>query len=177
MRHYRLTNQEAAGTGFTDQFVIEASELNAAGTSQAFVLKTLGAAGKYAIVDDVAVIRVDEAFAGTAGANLKAELGHNALNGSGSADPNYWVDQSDIKATAGTLYGSVSVAEDVATPRVTTLNGTVAGAAVTEIDCTITTSGAGAANFSTTTASHTGKISIFMRIVMTDDLGTQRSQS
>ena len=177
MRHYRLTNQESAGSGFTDQFVIEASELNAAAQTQAFVLTTLGAAGKYAIVDDVAVIRVDEAFAGTAGANLKAELGHNVLNGSGNADPNYWVDQSDIKsATAGTLYGSVAVAEDVATPRVSTMNGTVAGAAVTEIDCTITTSGAGAANFSTTTASHTGKISIFMRIVMTDDLG-QRSQS
>jgi len=175
MRHYRLTNQERAGSGFTDQFVIDGKELDAVATTQSITLLTLGATGNQAIVDDFAVIRVDEAIGGTAGATLKAELGHNVANGSGSADPNYWVGQKNVKTgvIAGTVYGPETTAAGDANRFATTLDANVAGSATTVIDCTITTAGSGAANFSTTT--NTGQISIFMRIVKTNDMGYDQS--
>ena len=162
MRHYRLTNQERAGSGFTDQFVIEGKELEDAQLYQSFTLITL----TNAVVDPLVVVRVDEGITGTAGAALTVQVGHNKLNGAGSVDPNYWVDVATVLAATGlngTLYGPVGAAQ----------SGVVS--ASTEVDCTITTSGSGAANFSTTTATNAGQISVFMRIIQGSDLGYDQS--
>ena len=156
MRHYVLTNQERAASGFTDQFVIEGSELTGAVQTLSIPLVTL----TNALVDPQAVIRVDEGITGTVGATLKAEVGHDKINGAGSVDPNYFIDQTTVKSATGidgTLIGPVG-----------------AGAAVvvtssTVIDCTITTAGAGVQNFGT--ATKTGQISVFMKIIRGGDLG------
>jgi len=164
MRHYRLTNQERAGSGFTDQFVIEGKELVGAVQTLSFPLITLTGA----VVDPFVVIRVDEGIAGTAGATLKAEVGHDKLNGAGSVDPNHWVDATTVKAATGingTLIGPVGGSGATNLPVVVSSS--------TVVDCTITTAGSGVANFDTTT--NTGQISIFMRIVQSDDLGYDQS--
>ena len=159
MRHYRLTNQERAATGFTDQFVIDGSELTEAATTQTINLTTLTSA----FVDDCVVVRLDEKFvSGTSGPSgtVKVEVGN-------SGDADYFVSMTgDLVAGAvGLLHGPVALAESV-TNRVGTVisSSTVLTAKFTSQTGT----------FASTTE-HKGKISIFMRIVQSSDLEYDQS--
>tara|TARA_R100000808_G_scaffold1169_2_gene5511 strand:- start:6218 stop:6673 length:456 start_codon:yes stop_codon:yes gene_type:complete len=151
MRHYRLTNQERAGSGFTDQFVIEGKELTAAAATQTIALTT----ETNAIVDDVVVVRLDEKITGPAG-TVKVEIGT-------TADPNYHCTLSaDLKAAAaGALTGSVSTS----TRAVTVISSSTA------INAKFTEGGSN--QFDATT--NAGQVSVFMRIVRSSDLGYDQS--
>ena len=154
MRHYRLTNQERAGSGFTDQFVIDGKELTAVNTVQTINLVTLTSA----LVDDLVVVRLDEKFTGPAG-TLKLEVGT-------SGDPNYHVaTTADLKAGAvGLLHGTATTAAAVANRYGTIISSST-------VNAVKFTSSSG--NLSVTT--NTGQVSIFMRIVQSDDLGYDQS--
>ena len=159
MRHYRLTNQERAGSGFTDQFVIDGKELSAAATTQTIDLATLTSA----FVDDGVVVRLDAKFAaGTSGpaGNVKIEVGTNG-------DIDYFVAQSgDLVAGAvGLLHGPVALGEGVANRYGTVISSS------TILQAKFTSS---SGTFASTTG-NTGQFSIFMRIVQSDDLGYDQS--
>jgi hypothetical protein len=154
MRHYRLTNQERAGSGFTDQFVIDGKELTEAATTQTINLVTLTSA----LVDDLVVVRLDEKFTGPSG-TLKLEVGT-------SGDPDYHVAiTADLKAGAvGLLHGTATTAAGVANRY-----GTIISSSTVNVVKFTSSSG----NLSATT--NTGQVSIFMRIVQSDDLGYDQS--
>tara|TARA_R100000900_G_scaffold50100_2_gene40184 strand:+ start:3834 stop:4286 length:453 start_codon:yes stop_codon:yes gene_type:complete len=145
MRHYKLTNQERAASGFTDQFVIDGSELTAAATTQTIALTTLTSA----VVDDLVVVRLDEKLTG-GGGTIKVEIGT-------AADPDYNVAiTADLKAGAvGLLHKSADTANRCGTVYSTS----------TAINAKFTSS---SGNFSATT--QTGQVSVFMRIINSDDL-------
>ena len=144
MRHYVLTNQERAASGFTDQFVIEGSELTAGATTQTIALTTETSA----LVDDVVVVRLDEVITGPTG-TVKIQVGNT--------DVDYHVELSgDLKAAAkGSLTTSVSTATRAAT----------AITSSTAINAKFTS---GSGSFSATT--NGGQVSIFMKIVRSSDL-------
>jgi uncharacterized protein YhdP len=154
MRHYRLTNQERAGSGFTDQFVIDGKELTAAAVTQTINLVTL----TNTFVDDIVLVRLDEKIAGPAG-TVKIEVGDDG-------DPNYHVAlTSDLVAgTVGYLWGPATTAAGSANRYGTTIGSS------TVMQAKLTSS---SGNFSATTNS--GQLSIFMRIVQSDDLGYDQS--
>ena len=94
MRHYRLTNQERAATGFTDAYALDHKDLTAtSGTTQTIVLETLGA-NQNILYSDAALI-VNEAFSGDGVTNCQVKVGHDALNG-GSADDDYFISNSAV---------------------------------------------------------------------------------
>ena len=146
MRHYRLTNQERAKLGFTDQFIIEGKELTAAAQTQTIALTT----ETNAVVDDLVVVRLDEKITGPAG-TVKVEVGT-------AGDPDYHVALSaDLKAAAvGALEGTAATA---------TRCGTVISSS-TAINAKFAS---GTGNFSATT--NAGQVSVFMRIIRSGDLG------
>jgi len=159
MRHYRLTNQERAGSGFTDQFVIDGKELDAAQVTQTINLATLTSA----FVDDGVVVRLDAKFAaGTSGpvTTVKVEIGKDA-------DPDYFVaSTADLVAGAvGLLHGPVALANTVANRYGTV----VSSSSVLKAKFT-----SASGTFASTTE-NTGQFSIFMRIVQSDDLGYDQS--
>ena len=154
MRHYRLTNQERAGSGFTDQFVIDGKELTAAAVTQTINLVTLA----NTFVDDIVLVRLDEKFAGPAG-TVKIEVGDDG-------DDNYHVALSSdlVAGTVGYLWGPATTASGVANRYGTTIGSS------TVLQAKFTSS---SGNFSVTT--NAGQLSIFMRIVTTNDLGYDQS--
>jgi len=154
MRHYRLTNQERAGLGFTDQFVIDGKDLTAVATTATINLATVTSA----FIDDVVVVRLDEKVAGPAG-TVKIEVGNDG-------DDNYHVSLSaDLVAGAvGLLHGPATT-----TSGTTNRFGTIKSSS-TILQAKFTSS---SGNFSATT--NTGQVSIFMRIVQADDLGYDQS--
>jgi len=155
MRHYRLTNQERAAHGFTDQFVIDGSELTAGAATQTIALTT----ENNVLVDDVVLVRLDSKITGPAG-NVKVEVGT-------TADPDYHVALSaDLKAGAvGLLHGPATTAQGSANRFGTLLSSSTA------INAKFTEGGSN--NFSATT--NGGQVSIFLRIVRDGDLQYDQS--
>jgi hypothetical protein len=158
MRVYRLTNQERAGLDFTHQFVIEGKELTDADTSQTFDLLTIT---ESTAVDNVVIVRVDERIGGPT-ENVSVEVGvpsdtdyHIVVSVVGGGGP------AGTGLAGGTLYGSEHVTTSVG---ITDSN---------IYQCKFIVDGMMAPDLNT--QANTGKISIFMKVISTSDLGFDQS--
>ena len=149
MRHYRLTNQERAATGFTDAFGLDHKDLVAtSGTTENIVLQTLGA--NVAVLYTDACFIVTEAFSGTGITEVKLQVGHNGING-GTLDIDHFAANQSVLL--------LNTFEGGATPSTST-NITAA----TEIDVLFTTTGAAP---SLVTA---GQVVVYMKIIRQSDV-------
>ena len=133
MRHYRLTNQERAATGFTDAFALDHKDLTASsGTTENITLETIGA-NSALLFSDAAII-CTEAFSGTGISNVQIKIGHNGLNG-GSADDDYFIANKAVtivNAFAGGATGSTST--NITSASVLDAVFTTTGAAPDKVD-------------------------------------------
>ena len=149
MRHYRLTNQERAATGFTDAFGLDHKDLvTTSGTTENITLETLGANVTMLYTDACAI--VTEAFSGTGITEVKLDVGHNGING-GSADPDHFIDDKSVFTVNGFAGGATGA---------TSHNITTA----TVLDVLFTTTGAAP---SLVTA---GQVVIYMKVIRQSDV-------
>ena len=141
---------------FTHQFVIEGKELTSVNTDQTINLITVA---EHTMVDNVVIFRVDERITGPADP-VSVEVGVASV-------PAYHITSSVVGGESGaglgivpgTLYGSVEIATSVG---------------ITDDNIyTCKFSGGGVANLGDTT--NGGKVSIFMKIISTSDLGFGQS--
>mgnify|MGYP003648843905 CR=1 FL=1 len=154
MRHYRLTNQERAATGYTDAYALDHKDLTDADGSQNIVLESLSANSTICYTD--ACMICTEAFSGGDATEVKVQVGHAELNNNNTADPNYFIADSSV-LLVNTFVGPVTAAVSAITVTDST-----------PLDCTWTITGDTAANITA------GGLVIYFKIIrQTDVLGAQ----
>ncbi|MAH48321.1 hypothetical protein CMI37_21025 [Candidatus Pacearchaeota archaeon] len=154
MRHYRLTNQERAATGYTDAYALDHKDLTDADGSQNIVLESLPVNTTICYTD--ACMICTEAWGGGDATEVKVQVGHGELNNNNTADPNYFIADTSV-LLVNKFVGPVTAAVSAITITDTT-----------PLDCTWTVTGDDCADLTT------GGLVIYFKIIrQTDVLGAQ----
>ena len=156
MRHYRLTNQERAATGFTDAYAIDHNDLTEADGSQVLTLETLPN-GTTTLYSDACMVCTEAFDEGATVSAVVAKVGHLEINNDNTANDDYFIVDGSL-FTVDTFYG----------PAATTTGAGIYITANTPLTATFTVTGATNAELTK------GSCVIYFKIIRsTDVVGAQ----